>query len=324
MASDGAGAPPTDDEAGTGPGSDAPKKKAELTIGGLGKAVFKALSSIEPVPEGGYLAKTAEDQAKRTLKKVASLSEVSTRDGAKAGSSVQHPWTCQDCGQRGEGGTKDPDRCSDTSGKWSFYWGCCNCALDKHGWSKYESHGCPQCKDRRAAGNSGKVATASIGTRLTSVLELRAAAAQNVGKYAASSVLGAQTARALEESLHSTRAQTNENTEALIDYSKRVWKISNWWCSPPQALERSSSKPKLLIVYSDTGGGHKASANAICAAFEHIVPGQIEVIYTYTFTYTYMYIHTYAYAYIHMHMHMHMHMHIHMHIHMHMHMHLHM
>ena len=34
---------------------------------------------------------------------------------------------------------------------------------------------------------------------------------------------------------------------------------------------------QLLIVYSDTGGGHKASANAICAAFEHIVPGQIEV-----------------------------------------------
>ena len=64
---------------------------------------------------------------------------------------VQHTWTCQDCGLRGEGGSKDPDRCSDTSGKWSFYWGCCNCALDKHGWSKYESHGCPQCKERRAS-----------------------------------------------------------------------------------------------------------------------------------------------------------------------------
>ena len=68
-----------------------------------------------------------------------------------------------------------------------------------------------------------------------------------------------------------------ENNAALVDYSKRVWKISNWWISPPQALQRSSNKPKLLIVYSDTGGGHKASANAICAAFEHIVPGQIEV-----------------------------------------------
>ena len=37
------------------------------------------------------------------------------------------------------------------------------------------------------------------------------------------------------------------------------------------------SKPKLLIVYSDTGGGHKASATAICSAFERLVPGQIEV-----------------------------------------------
>ena len=73
-----------------------------------------------------------------------------------------------------------------------------------------------------------------------------------------------------------TSAQTNETTTALVDYSKRVWKISNWWRSPPQAVGRSS-KPKLLIVYSDTGGGHKASATAICAAFEHLVPGQIEV-----------------------------------------------
>ena len=80
----------------------------------------------------------------------------------------------------------------------------------------------------------------------------------------------------VSDGLQSTHAKTKENTTALVDYSKRVWKISNWWRSPPQTV-RSSSKPKLLIVYSDTGGGHKASATAICAAFEHLVPGQIEV-----------------------------------------------
>jgi len=86
-----------------------------------------------------------------------------------------------------------------------------------------------------------------------------------------------KTGARVSETVQNTRAQTTENTTAFVDYSKRVWKISNWWRSPPQAVSRGS-RPKLLIVYSDTGGGHKASATAICAAFEHLVPGQIEVI----------------------------------------------
>ena len=85
-----------------------------------------------------------------------------------------------------------------------------------------------------------------------------------------------KTQERVSDGWQTTRAQTKESTTALVDYSKRVWKISNWWRSPPQAVARGS-KPKLLIVYSDTGGGHKASANAICAAFERLVPGQIEV-----------------------------------------------
>ena len=36
-------------------------------------------------------------------------------------------------------------------------------------------------------------------------------------------------------------------------------------------------RPKLLIVYSDTGGGHKASAASISAALEQISPGEVEV-----------------------------------------------
>jgi len=85
-----------------------------------------------------------------------------------------------------------------------------------------------------------------------------------------------QTQVQMSDAVQSTRSQTKENTTAFVDYSKRVWKISNWWRSPPQAVARGS-KPKLLIAYSDTGGGHKASATAICAAFERLVPGQIEV-----------------------------------------------
>ena len=82
--------------------------------------------------------------------------------------------------------------------------------------------------------------------------------------------------------LLSTQAQTRANTAALKDYAKRVWKISNWWRSPPQCNRPTTAegkyiKPKVLIVYSDTGGGHKASANAIIAAFEHICPGELDV-----------------------------------------------
>jgi hypothetical protein len=39
-----------------------------------------------------------------------------------------HSWTCQDCGIEGVAGTSDPAMCADKSGKWPFYWGCCNCA----------------------------------------------------------------------------------------------------------------------------------------------------------------------------------------------------
>ena len=124
--------------------AEVPPKKTDLTLSTLGKAVFKALSSVEPATEDGYLAKTAEAHAKNTLKTVASLGNISGAAKARVKDSVHHAWRCQDCGVRGEGGTKNPKMCSDTSGKWTFYWGCCNCALDKHGWSKYESHGCKQ------------------------------------------------------------------------------------------------------------------------------------------------------------------------------------
>ena len=45
---------------------------------------------------------------------------------------------------------------------------------------------------------------------------------------------------------------------ALTNYVQRVWRISNWWRSPPQSNRPTNPdgthvRPKLLIVYSDTG-----------------------------------------------------------------------
>ena len=224
-----------------------------LTASGLGKALFKALSNIENYEEKGPIARLTEAETVSSLKRLetmnSALKEMTTP------STVSHRWKCQDCGTPGEAGTSEPDHCSDKSGKWSFYWGCCNCALDKHGWSTYESGACQQCRHRKAAGKCSQTPST-----LTSVLELRAAAARNVVMYAERSVVTAlATARVnVTETVKSTRIEADENTAALIDYSKRVWKISNWWRSPPQAVERGS-KPKLLIVYSDTGDPSHAS-----------------------------------------------------------------
>ena len=98
------------------------------------------------------------------------------------------------------------------------------------------------------------------------------------------SSIGLQSAvpAAVLTSLHNADAQTRANTAALSNYAARVWRISNWWRSPPQSNRPTNPdgtyvKPKLLIVYSDTGGGHKASAASISAALEHIAPGEVEV-----------------------------------------------
>jgi hypothetical protein len=46
---------------------------------------------------------------------------------------------------------------------------------------------------------------------------------------------------------------------------------------PPKVVEKQSTAPqKILIVLSDTGGGHKASASSISSAIEFLQP-EIEV-----------------------------------------------
>ena len=72
---------------------------------------------------------------------------------------------------------------------------------------------------------------------------------------------------------------TTETSEALSQYAQRVWKVSNYWREPPCEVGRppSVSVKKVLIVLSDTGGGHKASASAISAALEELRPEGIEI-----------------------------------------------
>ena len=55
--------------------------------------------------------------------------------------------------------------------------------------------------------------------------------------------------------------------QAISNYMLRLWKISNHWRMPPTVV-RQLNKPKILIVLSDTGGGHKASASPISSALE--------------------------------------------------------
>ena len=87
---------------------------------------------------------------------------------------------------------------------------------------------------------------------------------------------------AVLNTLESSKAQTTANTAALTNYAARAWRISQWWRSPPQCKRAMRSdgtyiKPKLLIAYSDTGGGHKSAAASICSAIEHLAPGEFEI-----------------------------------------------
>ena len=65
---------------------------------------------------------------------------------------------------------------------------------------------------------------------------------------------------------------TKEAATAVSNYMSRVWKISNHWRQPPQVVEHRKGTLKILVVLSDTGGGHKASASSITSAIEFLEP----------------------------------------------------
>ena len=79
---------------------------------------------------------------------------------------------------------------------------------------------------------------------------------------------------------------TRDATKAAHNYLLRLWKISNHWRNPPTVVQSSSASQKILIVLSDTGGGHKASASSISSALEHLQPDlevkTVDVIENYT------------------------------------------
>ena len=80
---------------------------------------------------------------------------------------------------------------------------------------------------------------------------------------------------------------TKDATQAVSNYILRLWKISNHWRMPPKVVEKQSTAPqKILIVLSDTGGGHKASASSISSAIEFLQPEMevktVDVIENYT------------------------------------------
>ncbi len=72
---------------------------------------------------------------------------------------------------------------------------------------------------------------------------------------------------------------TTDSSSALSSYLQRVWKVSNYWREPPSEIDRppSVSVKKILIVLSDTGGGHKASASALSAALNELRPEGVEI-----------------------------------------------
>lgn len=79
---------------------------------------------------------------------------------------------------------------------------------------------------------------------------------------------------------------TRDATNAVQNYMLRLWKISNHWRMPPKVVRTNTTKHKILIVLSDTGGGHKASASSISSALEHLQPDievkTVDVIENYT------------------------------------------
>ena len=76
-------------------------------------------------------------------------------------------------------------------------------------------------------------------------------------------------------------SDTKEGSEAMGNYARRIWRVSNYWRTPPACNSGNESagspQSRILIVFSDTGGGHKASANSLKAALEHSFPGEVDV-----------------------------------------------
>ena len=191
------------------------------------------------------------------------------RNAATAGA-FQTPWTCQDCGIKGVGGTDDPDQCSDASGKWNLYWGCCNCALDKHAWSKYEDAACLQCRARRAAGV--RASPPSATGRVTGLLHAGASTLSNASRFvvhgtSAGVKVGMATGAAA--ALLSVRnpftdapghlfCKTNANTQLFMRLVQLVFSGGN----PPASSAQVSNKllPKQLFqdkMYKAPFGGLK-------------------------------------------------------------------
>jgi hypothetical protein len=80
---------------------------------------------------------------------------------------------------------------------------------------------------------------------------------------------------------------SKEAAQAMTNYLFRLWKISNHWRNPPTVVPKpDSTVTKILIVLSDTGGGHKASASSISSALQELEPGlevkTVDVIENYT------------------------------------------
>jgi hypothetical protein len=195
------------------------------------------------------------------------------RNAATAGA-FQASWTCQDCGIKGEAGADDPDQCSDRSGKWNLYWGCCNCALDKHGWSKFEDAACLQCRARRAAGvqASSPSAAGEVTGQVAGLLHAGASALSHASKFVVhgtSAGVKAGVATGAASALLSVRnpftdapgqlfCKTNANTQLFMRLVQLVFAGGN----PPASSAQVSNKllPKQLFrdkMYKAPFGGLK-------------------------------------------------------------------
>jgi len=150
------------------------------TLNGASSAASSSLSAASKAAQSA--ASSASDQFTRRN----TGQEINVGDS----SSVVHSWTCQDCGIEGYGGTNDNTKCADASGKWSFYWGCCNCAKDKHSWT---GQGCGHCNERSElsskpsatqAQKASQGSPARVGLPGSGVVRK----AMNLGGYAANSV----------------------------------------------------------------------------------------------------------------------------------------
>lgn len=72
-------------------------------------------------------------------------------------------------------------------------------------------------------------------------------------------------------------ASTKDPYEDL-EQQRILWE--EMWAGPedaPEGTEAVLQQKRVMIMISDTGGGHRASAKAVADAFEELYPGQIEV-----------------------------------------------